>query len=97
MSAVESKKNLVSLDLAGSKEFPRRLSLVIGSVFSVAMFPPNSKHCEHSMLVFASGELARCRLDCGPHAALWVGSTSFDVSEDELQLISDKFGLRVTT
>jgi len=52
---------------------------------------------KYRMLAYCSGKLADCYLHKGSSFHIWIGVTSFDVSDVEAQQINSVFGLRFET
>lgn len=82
-------KPITELSLVG-KEFPRTLSITSNRSFiTVALYVESNKR--RKRIVFATVKIGDCYLAIDKYTcALWIGSTAFDVSEEEARQIRAK-------
>ena len=79
------------LSLNGDSKIPRLLSISLGREhLIVCLFVDRQKNRER--VVYANTKFADCYLQCDKYTpALWVGSTAFDLTQDEAQQIRSAF------
>lgn len=97
--AFAGKPAVLNLSLDGKMQFPRKLSIgVARQHVTVGLYVESEKLPKR--IVYAIAKLADCYLTFDKYSgpALWIGSTAFDVTDDEAQQIRSAFeplGLRI--